>query len=80
LIRGALGLDLAAWNGLGLMIYSVNDDENPWKSWVGQLRSCFPWMDCHTAEDTPGNEKQQVGEICLAEGFSSLIAIVQRLY
>jgi len=34
-------------------------------------------MDCDTAEDTPDNEKQQ---IYLAEGFSSLIAIVQRLY
>jgi hypothetical protein len=37
-------------------------------------------MDCGTAEDTPDNENKQMGEICLAEGFSSLIAIVQRLY
>jgi len=37
-------------------------------------------MHCDTAEDAPDNKKQQVGEVCLAEGFSSLIAIVQRLY
>ena len=64
----------------GFMIYSVNDDRSPWNSRVGLFRNCFPGMGCDTAEDTHDSEKQQVGKICLAEGFSSLIAIVQRLY
>jgi hypothetical protein len=62
-------LDLAEWNGLEFMIYSVNDDKNSWNRWAGQLRNYFTGMVCDVAEDTQDSVKQQMGEYVWQKAF-----------